>query len=185
MYAGIDVTPPGAAGKTNPKKQTRKNKLCCYTHSTIHQSGEWFLYCTSCRYQGAGNDTFCYQCGNRLTPLPPEVNREIAKTQGPNSWRTGQVALGVFLILVSILPIGGLSIWLGSVAGRFQDAVTIWESSHLMGFVILMVVWYLGLRPFGLGLASLGLKAPTTPRAELLILTAGTLGASLGAPVES
>ena len=137
------------------------------------------MYCTNCGHHVEANDPFCYQCGHALSF--PETSKSIggAWRSLPVPWRGGEVALGMLLILISIFPVAGLAVGLGKLAGRLEVAVGAWESSHLMGFAILLVVWYLGLRPHGVTLSSLGLTLPTASWVKCILLTAGVLGASL------
>lgn len=97
----------------------------------------------------------------------------------PAAWRGGQVGLGILLVVASIYPISGIGIGLGKLAAQFEPAVGVWGSSHLMGFVILVVVWHLGLRPYNGTLSALGLMAPATVRLKTILLTSGVLSASL------
>ena len=137
------------------------------------------MYCTNCGHQVEANDSFCCQCGHALSS--PETGASLggAWRSFPVPWRGGQVALGILLILASVFPVAGLAIGLGKLAGRLEVAVGAWESSHLMGFAILIVVWYLGLRPYRVTLSSLGLTLPTASRVKCILLTAGVLVASL------
>ena len=109
-------------------------------------------------------------------PEPPRLT-EVAP--GAVTWRSGQVAIGILLILVCVLPVTGIAILMGKLAGRFELALGAWESSHLMGFAILIVVWRLGLRPHRLSLSSLGLVAPSTPLALSALFAVLALGGSL------
>ena len=137
------------------------------------------MNCNICGYLGRDGDAFCYSCGKPLAgPAPDAVSQEKAAS-GTVPWRGGQVAAGILLILAGVFPVTGIAILMGKLAGRFEQAVGAWESSHLMGFAILIVVWGLGLRPRRLTLSSLGLIAPVTSMLRTGFLTTGALGASL------
>jgi membrane protease YdiL (CAAX protease family) len=145
--------------------------LCWYTRSGKALSplgmghrlsiGESLLNCNACGYLGRDGDAFCYSCGKPLTGQESESPSLTEVAPGTVTWRSGQVAIGILLILVCVLPVTGIAILMGKLAGRFELALAAWESSHLMGFAILIVVWRLGLRPRRLSLASLGLVAPS------------------------
>ena len=137
------------------------------------------MYCVNCGLRGAKNDFYCYHCGLPLSEAGPVTSTADTSEPAPGRWRGGQVALGILLILVSIFPVTGIALGLGKLAGQYGEAVATWESSHLMGFAILVVVWYLALRPHRLSLSSLGLTAPTVPMLHYVFMTAGALGASL------
>ena len=124
--------------------------------------GVSLLNCNACGYLGRDGDAFCYSCGNPLTGQEAEPSSRTKVALGTVTWRSGQVAIGILLILVCVLPVTGIAILMGKLAGRFELALGAWESSHLMGFAILIVVWGLGLRPYRLSLSSLGLVAPST-----------------------
>jgi len=137
------------------------------------------LYCTNCGHHVEAKDSFCNQCGDALSSLETGPALGGAWSSSPVPWRSGEVALGLLLILVSIIPVAGLAFGLGKLAGQLEVAVAAWESSNLMGFAILVVVWYLGRRPHGVTLSSLGLTLPTVSWTKCILLTAGVLAASL------
>ena len=141
------------------------------------------MYCTNCGHHVEANDSFCYQCGDALSSLDTDTSIGGASSTLPAPWRSGEVALGLLLILVSIFPVAGLAFGLGKLAGRFEVAVSTWESSNLMGFAILLVVWYLGFRPHGATLSTLGLNLPTASWVKSILLTVGVLAVSLLATV--
>jgi membrane protease YdiL (CAAX protease family) len=68
---------------------------------------------------------------------------------------------------------------MGKLAGRFELALGAWESSHLMGLAILIVVWRLGLHPRRLSLSALGFVAPSTSLALTGLFALLTLAGSL------
>ena len=120
------------------------------------------MNCNVCGYLGRDGDAFCYSCGKPLASQEPEPPSQTEAAPGTVSWRGGQVGLGILLILVCVFPVTGIAILMGMLAGRFELALGAWESSHLMGFAILVVVWRLGLHPRRLSLSALGFVAPTT-----------------------
>ena len=87
--------------------------------------------------------------------------------------------MGILLILVSVIPVTILAIGLGSLAGKYDDATSVWISSHLMGAAILAVVWILGVKRYGVSLSALGFGTPRMPPIRWLLVTAGVLLASL------
>ena len=124
--------------------------------------GESLLNCNACGYLVRDGEAFCYKCGKPLAGEEPESPTQIERASGMVSWQGGQVAVGILLILYCVAPVWGIGMLMGKLAGRFEVALGAWESSHLMGLAILIVVWRLGLRPQRLSLASLGLVAPST-----------------------
>jgi membrane protease YdiL (CAAX protease family) len=141
--------------------------------------GESLLNCNACGYLGRDGDAFCYSCGKPLASQEPETSSLIEAEPGTVTWRGGQVAIGILLILVCVLPVTGIAILMGILAGRLELALGAWGSSHLMGFAILIVVWRLGLRPRRLSLASLGLTAPSTSLALTALFAVLALVGSL------
>lgn len=137
------------------------------------------MNCNVCGYLGRDGDTFCHSCGKPLEGQDSEPAAYVDAPSGMVPWRGGQVAVGILLILVCVFPVTGIAILMGKLAGRFEPALGAWESSHLMGLAILIVVWRLGLHPHRLSLSSLGFAAPATswPLTVLFVLLA--LSASL------
>ena len=138
------------------------------------------MHCASCGYRTTANDGYCTRCGHPLSPLYADTSPEAVNTSGRVQWGIGVVALGIFLVLLCIFPVTGLSTVLAKLAGDAKQAATVWYSSNFMGLAILAVVWFLALRNRNSGVASLGLTVPTTPRLMLVFMSAGALGASLG-----
>ena len=140
------------------------------------------MYCIHCGQPRPQVAAFCPYCGRALSTveLPPRTPASLLGGRIPLvPWRGGQVAIGILLILVSIVPATMLAIGLGHLAGKYGDAVGVWTSSQLMGFAILAVVWTLGLKRYGVTLSALGLGAPRLPRIQWLLITVGVLIASL------
>ena len=137
------------------------------------------MNCNVCGYLGRDGDTFCYSCGNPLAGSETVALDQTETAPGTVTWRGREVVVGILLILVCVFPVTGIAILLGRWAGRFEQAIGAWESSHLMGLAILIVVWRLGLRPRRLSLSSLGLVPPTTSLPLTALLAVLALGASL------
>ena len=137
------------------------------------------MNCNVCGLVGKDGDVFCSSCGKPLAGPETDVVEQIETVPGAVTWRGREVAVGILLILVSVFPVTGIAILMGKLAGRFEQAIGAWESSHLMGLAILIVVWRLGLRPRGLSVASLGLVAPTTSVRLTSLLAVLALAGSL------
>ena len=137
------------------------------------------MNCNVCGYMGRDGDAFCNSCGRPLAGQSPDSVSQIETVPGAVTWRGGQVAIGILLILVCVFPVTGIAILMGKLAGRFEQAIGAWESSHLMGLAILIVVWRLGLQPSRLSLSSLGLVSPTISMRLSGLLAVAALGASL------
>ena len=138
------------------------------------------MHCASCGYQTTTNGKFCTRCGSPLASFDPEATPDGVYTGGTAPWGVAIVAIGIFLVLLCIFPVTGISIVLAKLTGGMEQAATVWYSSNFMGLAILAVVWFLAIRSRGAGVASLGLTVPTTPGVMLVLMSAGVLGASLG-----
>ena len=102
----------------------------------------------------------------------------------PAPWRGGQVALGIFLVAVSLVPVIGIAVGVGLAAEPYETAAAAWVSVHLMALAIVVVVWRLGYyrtaAPLSvLGLALKGLLSGKTVLIAVLAAVA-VLGASIG-----
>ena len=130
------------------------------------------------------------------TAVLPEVDHAGSASPsviGLAPWRGGEVALGIFIIAIAITPVILLAGEAGDLAGRYGVAARVWAGSHLMGLVILGVVWQLGLKGFKANrrvnppgdlrgnLRLLGLNPPTTSLSWSIRLTVGALVASMAA----
>ena len=87
--------------------------------------------------------------------------------------------MGVGLVLLSLIPVAGISIGIGALADSYEDATTVWVSVHLMALAIVAVVWRLGLRRRPAPWRLLGLSALEYPAVKAGLMTAVALGASL------
>ena len=137
------------------------------------------MNCNVCGFVGRDGDTFCSSCGKPLAGPETDVVEQIEAEPGTVTWRGREVAVGILLILFCVIPVTGIAILSGKFAGRFETAIGAWESSHLMGLAILIIVWRFGLRSRRLSISSLGLRPPTTSVRLSGLLAAAALGASL------
>ena len=102
------------------------------------------MNCNVCGFVGRDGDTFCSSCGKPLAGPETDVVEQIEAEPGTVTWRGREVAVGILLILFCVIPVTGIAILSGKFAGRFETAIGAWESSHLMGLAILIIV---ALRP--------------------------------------
>ena len=137
------------------------------------------MNCNVCGFVGKDGDAFCSSCGKPLARPEADVVEQIETAPGTVTWGGREVAVGILLILMCVIPVGGIAFLMGEVGGRFKPAIAVWGSSHLMGFAILLIVWRVGLHPRRLSLSSLGLVAPTTSMVLTVLLSGLALGASL------
>ncbi len=140
------------------------------------------MYCTNCGHLRAEGASYCQHCGRLLSsPGPsPGVAEEDRQAIGPAvPWRGGQVALAILLISVLVLPATVAAVGIGELSGKHNEAVTTWFSVHLMGLVIVGVVWYFGIRRYRAPASMLGLVPWGLPRPKTLLMTLGALGLSL------
>ena len=140
------------------------------------------MYCIYCGQPRPLDAAFCPHCGRAISAveLPPRTGPTLVGGRIPLvPWRGGQVAFGILLVLISIVPVTIMALGLGSLAGEYEDALGVWTSSHLMGLAILAVVWILGLKRYGVGLSALGFRAPRMPHIQWILVTLGALAASL------
>ena len=137
------------------------------------------MSCNICGYVGRDGDVFCYSCGKLLVDPEPGAFEQIEAASGTVTWRGREVSVGILLILACVFPVTGVAILMGKFAGRFEQAIGAWESSHLMGLAIIIIVWRLGLHPRRLSPSSLGLRPPTASVRLSCLLAVAALGASL------
>ena len=100
------------------------------------KSGDHPLYCIHCGQPRPFDAAFCPHCGRALDiaqPPPPAAAGLPGNRIPLVPWRGGQVAYGILLVLVSIVPVTLLATALGSLAGGYDVALSVWTSSHLMG----------------------------------------------------
>lgn len=96
-------------------------------------------------------------------------------------WRGGQVAIGILLVVLSLVLASAIALPLGFLAGGYRTAVVAWTSSQLLGLAILGIVWYLGPKRYRVPISSLGLTSPGLPWPRVALLVIGVLVASLAA----
>lgn len=144
------------------------------------------IYCVNCGTHRIENAAYCHQCGRSLSsPMAQSsvteggTNEDGAAALGLAPWRGGQVALGIVLVLVSLIPVTAIAIGIGAVAGSYDDATTVWVSIHLMALAIIAVVWRLGVRQRQAPWRLLGLGAVHYPLVKAGLMALGALGASL------
>jgi len=93
------------------------------------------------------------------------------------------VALGILLVVISIAPATFAAIGVARLVERYDTALATWVTVHLMGLAIIGLVWRLGIYPYKAPLSALGLAVLGLPRVKTVLLTLGTLAASLLATV--
>ena len=144
------------------------------------------LYCTSCGYQRIEEARYCHNCGHILDPAEtPSLSVLMGPKVMPGMvpWRGRQVALGIVLLAVFIIPVTAIAISIGRLGGQYDEAITTWLSVHLMGLAIVGVVWRFGVRRLSAPLSTLGLTPVALPEIKTVIMTSGVLGLSLLATV--
>ncbi len=148
------------------------------------------FYCVNCGTPRIENAAYCHHCGRVLnasmaqpsfategTPGGAEEGRPIGAGTVP--WRGGQVFLGIVLILLSLIPVTGISIGVGVLAGSYDEATIVWVSIHLMALAIIAVVWRLGLYRRPAPWRLLGMNTINYPVVQAGLMAVGALGASL------
>ena len=144
------------------------------------------LYCANCGHQRIEEASYCHNCGKVLdSSRGPSRAGDATPSVKPGvvPWRGGQVAQGIGLVAVSIVPMIIIVIAIDWIAGGIDEAMTTWLSVHLLGLAIIGVVWRIGIRRFNAPLSILGLIPIAVPRLKTILMTGGALGASLAATV--
>ena len=144
------------------------------------------FYCVNCGTPRIEHAAYCHHCGQVLN-APMSQPSVVAKHGiegrsvgvGPTPWRGGQVVLGIVLVLISLIPVTGISIGIGGLAGHYDEATTVWVSIHLMALAIIAVVWRLGIYRRPAPWRLLGLGALNFPVVKAGVMALGALGASL------
>ena len=142
------------------------------------------MYCTNCGLRRLDGAIYCHHCGYPMGPFhPPHRGGE-----GPARWsrvlvpwRSGQVAVGILLLVIAVIPATAIAVGAGHLAGQYREAVTAWIGSHLTGIAIIAVVWRMGLRRYGVPVSALGLAPLGLPRVKVVFMTLGALLVSLTA----
>lgn len=145
------------------------------------------MYCTNCGIPRIRETIYCHNCGRSFAasladaPLADNATNELDQQVNPGRvpWRGGQVALGILLVAVLIIPVTAISIVIGRGVERYDEAAAIWSSVHLIGLAILLVVWRLGVYRNRASISTLGLLPWRIPQAKTVFMTVGTLVASL------
>ena len=148
--------------------------------------GDQVLYCTSCGHQRIEGASYCHNCGRLLDSSRAQSPDDLADPivrHGAVPWRGGQVALGIFLVAISIIPVTAIAIGIGSLADQYDEAMATWLSVHLMGLAIIGVVWRFGVRRSKAPLSALGFNSVVLPMVKTVVITAGALGLSLVATI--
>ena len=144
--------------------------------------GDCVLYCANCGHRRIQDASYCHNCGRVL-----HSSRDLSRAGGADrnanigtvAWRSGQVAQGIILVAVSIVPITFIAFGIGRFAGGVDEAMTIWLSVHLVGLAIIGVVWRFGISRFNAPWSSLGLTPLVIPSFKTVLMTAGALTVSL------
>ena len=163
------------------------------------KTSESQLFCTNCgKILEDSQAGFCPGCGTPTNSVrdPLAGNPEASGSAHlAVPWRGGQVAWGLLFLVIGALTLL-VSIFLmieGIILLRTRDlnqamatlgsnqALVTWASSVLVGLVILLIVWYLGLRPTRGSVALLGLRATTIPAGRAILWAIVVLVLSFGA----
>ena len=146
---------------------------------------------------------------NQLPELFPDHFPETPEASGSARlwvpWRGGQVAWGLLFLIIgfigtSILMLIAVTIllftdnWdqilvcldqvvvcLDQLLVDINQPLFAWGSSVLVGLFILLIVWYLGLRPTRGSVALLGLRPPRIPAGRAILWAIGALALSFAA----
>ena len=125
------------------------------------------MFCPNCGEKIVdSNSNFCPVCGAAMGAVQEElVGNPSASVPGllVVPWRGGQVAWAILFLVVgasSILLTAALILLL---TGNLDQALIALVSSVLVGLLILVIIWHLGLRPPDASLSLLGLKPPRIP----------------------
>ena len=157
------------------------------------------LFCTNCGKNLEGSQAgFCPDCGTPALVVQDQLRDPLPVNSGASGsaslmvpWRGGQVAWGLTFLVVGVsilllllaiilLSTGDLSQAMGFI-GDLNLALAASASSVVLGLVIILIVWYLGLRPTGGSVALLGLRATSIPAGKAILWTFVALALSLGA----
>ena len=146
------------------------------------------LFCTNCGKNLEDSQAgFCPDCGTPTNAVLNHFREPFPEYPGASGsarltvpWRGGQVAWGLLYLGIGILSLLLTTGIILLLTGDLDQALATWASSLLVGLVILLVVWYLGLRPTGASFAVLGLRTTSIPAGRAILWTIGALGLSLG-----
>ncbi|MFQ6027132.1 MAG: type II CAAX prenyl endopeptidase Rce1 family protein, partial [Dehalococcoidia bacterium] len=138
-------------------------------------------HCGQINYESA---TFCDRCGSLLpvdsTGLADESQSfwPLGAVQVP--WRGVQVSFGILIVLFAVALALMITIPIANSFGPYRQAVIAWGGSHILGLVIVAVVWFLGVGRYRLPVSVLGIRASKLGIGKTTGLTVGVLAASLG-----
>ena len=162
--------------------------------SKLVKTSENQLFCTNCgKILEDSQAGFCPGCG-APTNAVRDPSAGITGVSGSAfltvPWRGGQVAWGFLFLALLLFGILLTATVVLKLTGDFDrvlfaldsnQALFACASSLLLGLVILLIVWYLGLRPTGGSVALLGLRAASIPAGPAILWTVGVLVSSFGA----
>ncbi len=155
------------------------------------------FYCVNCGTPRNDRAVYCHHCGRELNaPItrgllittdamladPKAADQgEDGRSSGIASvpWRGGHVALGIALVVLSLIPVTAISLGIGSRSGSYEEATTVWVGIHVMALAIIAVVWRLGVYKRPSPWRLLGLSPLEYPVVKAGMLALVTLGASL------
>ena len=155
------------------------------------------FYCVNCGTPRIDHAVYCHHCGRELNA--PITRQLLIKTDGTATdqtvadqsknerstgvasvpWRGGHVALGIALVILSLIPVTAISLGIGSRSGSYEEATTVWVGIHVMALAIIAVVWRLGVYRRTAPWRLLGLSQLEYPVVKAGLLALATLGASL------
>ena len=140
------------------------------------------MYCTWCGIPWIEGAAYCHNCGRILDSVVEQPDLTIP-TQAPKSrpvpWRGGQVALGILLVAISVIPVVAITILIERTVDRYDEAIATWVSVHVLGLAILVIVWRFGEYRVRMLMRALGLLPWQVPRAKTVFMTVAVLGTSL------
>ena len=147
-----------------------------------HPLGVTNLTCPHCDNGVGDSSNFCGVCGVALSLTIDLQQPPPQMTSGLAPWKGGEVALGVFIMIIAMVLLAAVFL---SLTDSDDLAIQVWSSSNLMGLAILGVVWCLGLKNINVDLRStlrlLGLNSPRTNLRLSVLLTMGAFAASFSA----
>ena len=142
------------------------------------------MFCPSCGNALHGEEAFCTHCGQGVSSYTGAVGDQ------PDAgdlallvpWRGGQVVLGIGAVGLAFLLISSVLLILER-ADLIEGATAwaAWAGSHAIGFVIVLVVWFLCRSQGQFTAAALGLRKPRLSWPVSMLMTSLALSLSFGA----
>ena len=140
------------------------------------------MRCPNCDHDIIAPSAFCDRCGTPLNAtLSGVVTADAGQVPEPVTWRALQVVLGIIAVIfgvalafVAVVPLSEL--W---VSESYRQPVVAWIGTHVLGGVIVAVVWFLALRRGRLPFRVLGFRPSRLSLSRTALYTLGALGASL------